>query len=193
MAESRSDGGGDRKLQGGWNAARRVYEVLPKRLEKWGLRLHPEKTRLIPFAQPRKGSGDGGPTEPGTLDFLGFTHYWGTSRKGYYVLRRKRARKRMSRGLKVISRWMRKNRHKKVGEQWKTLVPKLRGHFAYYGITGNSKALDRFREAVKRLWHKWLDRRNRNRELPWARFSDLLKRFPLPPARVVHSIYAAKS
>ena len=173
--------------------ARRVYAVLPKRFEKWGLRLHPEKTRLIPFARPEKGSGDGGPTEPGTFDFLGFTHYWGKARKGYYVIRRKTAQKRMSRGLKAISEWMRKNRHKKVGEQWKTLKQKLRGHFAYYGITGNSRALKQFEEGVKLLWHKWLDRRSRSGGLSWARFSELLKRFPFPPPRVVHSIYAAKS
>ena len=173
--------------------ARRVYAVLPKRFEKWGLRLHPEKTRLIPFARPHEGSGDGGPTEPGTFDFLGFTHYWGKARKGYYVIRRKTAQKRMSRGLKAISQWMRKNRHKKVGEQWKTLKQKLRGHFAYYGITGNSRALKQFEEEVKLLWHKWLDRRSRTGGLTWMRFTELLKRFPFPPPRVVHSIYAAKS
>jgi hypothetical protein len=174
--------------------ARRVYAVLPKRFEKWGLRLHPEKTRLIPFARPRKGSGKQGPAEPSTFDFLGFTHYWGKTRKGGFAVRRKTARKRISRSLKAISQWMQKNRHRRVGEQWKTLVQKLRGHFGYYGITGNGEALERFREEVKRLWHKWLDRRSRNRGgMSWQRFAELMKRFPFPPARVVHSIYAAKS
>ena len=174
--------------------ARRVYAVLPKRFEKWGLRLHPEKTRLIPFARPRKGRGKQETADPETFDFLGFTHFWGKTRKGGFAVRRKTAGKRMSRSLKTIGQWMQKNRHRTVGEQWKTLVQKLQGHFGYYGITGNGEALQRYREEVKRLWHKWLDRRCRNRGgMSWQRFSDLMKRCPFPPARVVHSIYVAKS
>jgi len=89
---------------------------------------------------------------------------------------------------------MPKNRHLRVGEQWKALVQKLRGHLGYYGITGKGKQLERFREEVKRLWHKWLDRRSRKRGgMSWQRFSELMRRFPFPPATVVHSIYAAKS
>ena len=94
---------------------------------------------------------------------------------------------------------MPKNRHLRLGEQWKALVQKLRGHFGYYGITGNGKQLERFREEVKRLWHKWLDLRSRKRGgMSWQRFSEqrfseLMRQFPFPPATVVHSIYAAKS
>jgi hypothetical protein len=151
-------------------------------------------TRLIPFARPRKGSGKQEPAEPSTFDFLGFTDYWGKTRKGGFVVRRKTARKRIRRSLKAIRQWMPKNRHLRVGEQWKALVQKLRGHFGCYGITGNGNQLERFREEVKRLWHKWLDRRSRKHGgMSWQRFSELMRRFPFPPATVVHSIYAAKS
>ena len=110
-------------------------------------------------------------------------------------MKRKTAGKRMSRSLKAINQWLQRHRHLGMREQWDKLMQKLLGHFAYYGITGNAKALERFRETVKRLWYKWLSRRSRQSEgMSWARFEELLKRFyPFPPARVVHSIYAAKS
>jgi RNA-directed DNA polymerase len=178
--------------------AKRVYAVLPKRFGKYGLNLHPTKTRLIPFARPcprqerEQGAAEQG---NGTFDFLGFTHYWGKTRKGGYAIKRKTAGKRMSRSLKAISQWLQRHRHLAIREQWEKLKPMLRGHFAYYGITGNGESLVRFREAVKRLWHKWLDRRTRRRGgMSWQRFGELIKRhYPFPPARVVHSIYAAKS
>jgi hypothetical protein len=178
--------------------AKRVYAVLPKRFGKYGLKLHPTKTRLIPFARPcprqereQRAAEQGN----GTFDFLGFTHYWGKTRKGGYAIKRKTASKRMSRSLKAISQWLQRHRHLAMREQWEKLKQMLRGHFAYYGITGNGESLVRFREAVKRLWHKWLDRRTRRRGgMSWKRFGELIKRhYPFPPARVVHSIYAAKS
>jgi RNA-directed DNA polymerase len=131
----------------------------------------------------------------GVFDFLGFTHYWGKTRKGGYAVKRKTAAKRMSRGLKAISQWMQSQLHWPIRDQWEKLVQKLNGHFAYYGITGNAEALERFRDAAKRLWHKWLNRRSRQSGgMSWQRFEELLKQFyPLPPPRVVHSIYAAKS
>jgi RNA-directed DNA polymerase len=130
-----------------------------------------------------------------TFDFLGFTHYWGKTRKGGYAVKRKTARKRLSRSLKAINQWMQSHLHLPIRDQWEKLTQKLQGHFAYYGITGNSEALERFRKAVKRLWHKWLNRRSRqDAGMPWQRFEELIERyFPLPPAKVVHSIYAAKS
>jgi hypothetical protein len=101
----------------------------------------------------------------------------------------------MARSLKAINQWLQRHLHIGIKEQWEKLVQKLRGHFAYYGITGNGEALEQFREQVKRLWHKWLDRRTRRRGgMSWQRFGELVKRYYLfPPARVVHSIYAAKS
>jgi RNA-directed DNA polymerase len=99
----------------------------------------------------------------------------------------------LNRGLKRVAEWCRRNRHRPVTEQHKELCQKLRGHYAYYGITGNDLWLRKFRQGVKRAWQKWLHRRSRSStDMPWDRFNRLLERYRLPPARVVHSIYAAK-
>jgi group II intron reverse transcriptase/maturase len=171
--------------------ARRVLEVLPKRFGKYGLALHPDKTRLVPFQRPpHRASATDSPRgrRPGSFDLLGFTHYWGRSRRGFWVVKRKTAHDRLSRALKKIAQWCRLTRHRPIAEQHQTLVQKLRGHFAYYGITGNSVALQRFREAVVRIWRKWLARRRRRGFLSWAAFGRLLKRFALPAAVAVHSV-----
>ena len=140
--------------------ARRVMSVLPKRFGKYGLRLHPEKTRLVEFESPRKG----GDRKPGSFDFLGFRHYWAKSRKGNWVLKRKTAPQRLSRTLKTIGHWCRDNRHRPVREQHRMLSAKLRGHANYFGIAGNSKALSAVRNWTQIIWRKWLSRRN-NRAL----------------------------
>jgi group II intron reverse transcriptase/maturase len=166
--------------------ARRVLAVLAKRFDKYGLRLHPEKTRLVDFRRP------GGSSSPGhgrSFDMLGFTHFWGRSRKGYWVVMRKTASKRLSRGLKRVGRWCRTFRHASVAEQHRALDRKLRGHYNYFGITGNARALARFHRGTERLWRKWLSRRSRTARLTWVKFKRLLERYPLPPPRVVHSIY----
>lgn len=166
--------------------ARRVMAVLPKRLAKYGLKLHPEKTRLVAFGRPRSGSHE---DRPGTFDFLGFTHYWGSSRRGHPVVRRKTASDRFTRSLRAVSRWCRTNRHLPLIEQQRGLGQKLRGHYGYYGITGNALALARFRNEVRRAWRKWLARRSNSTQMPWERFVRLLERYPLPPVRVVHSAF----
>jgi Group II intron, maturase-specific domain len=122
------------------------------------------------------------------FDLLGFTHYWGRSWRGFWVVKRKAARGRLSRALKMIAHWCRLHRHQPVAEQHQMLVQKLRGHCAYYGITGNSTALQRFRGAVVRIWRKWLARRRRRGFLSWTAFGRLLQRFALPAARAVHSV-----
>ena len=172
--------------------ARRVMEVLPKRFEKYGLTIHPDKTRLVPFERPSdrpQRSGTPARTPAGTFDLLGFTHYWGRSRQGHWVVKRKTSKSRFRRGLTAIADWCRKNRHDAVPQQHETLSQKLRGHFAYYGITGNAVALNRFRRGVIGLWRKWLGRRDRGGEVAWERMYRLLERYPLPPAIVVHSVY----
>ena len=173
--------------------AEKVYRVLFKRFEKYGLSLHPEKTRLIAFGRPEEPKGDGPEgTPPGTFDFLGFTHYWGKSRKGTWVIRRKTMRKRFTRGLKAISQWCRENLHEPLMRQVEQLGRKLKGHFGYYGITGNTVALQGFRREVIGVWRKWLARRGDPKGMPWERMRKLLDFFYLPEARVVHSVYAAK-
>ena len=172
--------------------ARRVMDVLPKRFEKYGLTLHPEKTRLVPFERPtdrpeRPGTQKRTPAE--TFDLLGFTHFWGRSRKGRWVVKRKTSKSRLSRRLQALAEWLRKERHRPLAEQHRTLSQKLRGHFAYYGITGNADALQRFRREAIGLWRKWLSRRHRGKEISWDQMYRLLERYVLPPAIVVHSVY----
>ncbi len=169
--------------------AEKVLRVLPKRFGKYSLTIHPEKTRLVAFGRPRSRQGK----KPGTFDFLGFTHYWGKSRQGKGIIKRKTARQRLSRGLKRIAEWCRHNRHRPIVEQHRELCQKVRGHFAYYGITGNDLWLRKYREGVKRLWQKWLHRRSRSStDMPWDRVTRLLQRYRLPPIKIVHSIYTAK-
>lgn len=172
--------------------ARRVLEVLPKRLAEYGLTLHPDKTRLVPFQPPRpRPPHTPGAEEPrpGTFDLLGFTHYWERSRSGSWVVKRKTATSRLSRALRKIAQWCRFHRHDPLAEQHRTLVQKLRGHDAYYGITGNYSGLHRFHRAVQRIWRKWLSRRRRRGYLSWSNFYRLLDRYVLPAAVVVHSVY----
>ena len=161
--------------------ARRVMAVLPLRLAKYGLRLHPEKTRLIRFRPPDERN------RPGTFDFLGFTHHWARSRKGNWVIARKTAASRFSRALRRLAAWCRENRHRPVPEQHDRLSRALRGHYGYYGITANSWSLRRFRERVQAVWEKWLRRRGQRRTT-WARIRAIRDRFPLPAAIAVHSV-----
>jgi RNA-directed DNA polymerase len=169
--------------------ARRVLDVLPKRFGKYGLTLHPEKTRMVPFQRPRSDARTGPDRgdRPGTFDFLGFTHHWGRTRTGSWAVKRKTARDRFRRSLKTIGQWCREHRHLPIKEQWVALTSKLRGHFAYYGITGNTRSLGSFRYHVRRAWHKWLSRRSDKARIPWERLGVLERRYPLPPARLGHA------
>ena len=152
--------------------------------------LHPEKTRLVKFNQPRPDDRDGGlrGPRPGTFDLLGFTHYWGRTRRGGWAVKRKTAADRFSRARRRIAEWCRTHRHHAVQEQWRALCLKLKGHFGYYGITGNSAALDDFRYRVKLVWRKWLSRRSQTAHVAWDRFALLEQRYPLPPARLAHPL-----
>jgi RNA-directed DNA polymerase len=161
--------------------AQRVEKVLWKRFEKFGLKLHPEKTRLLDFTRPRAV-----PVKSKSFDFLGFTHYWGKSKKGITVVKRKTAKKKLCRAIETINQWCKKNRHEDVVVQWNTLCQKLSGHYGYFGITPNSRGVNAFYEQVKRVWRKWLNRRNRNNEMSWEKFQKLLKRYPLSKPRIVH-------
>lgn len=166
--------------------ARRVLDVLPKRFGRYALGLHPEKTRLVRFQQPGRVE----PRDVGNFDFLGFRHFWGKTRKGRWAVHRKTAPSRFTRALRVITLWCRNHRHLPVREQHRELGRKMRGHYAYYGITGNSLRLARYRREVECVWYKWLGRRSRKARMSWERFRELLQRYPLPPARAIHSALA---
>jgi RNA-directed DNA polymerase len=164
--------------------ARRVLDVLPKRFGKYGLTIHPDKTRLVPFARPSRyppRPGSVAEIQPGSFDFLGFTHYWSRSKKGNWVVKQKTAGSRFHRAVKKIGEWFRLNRHLPVGEQCQTFAQKLRGHYAYYGgVVGNLRCLQRFRYEAVRLWQKWLSRRKRRGQFSWEQMNRLLKVFQLP-------------
>jgi group II intron reverse transcriptase/maturase len=169
--------------------AQRVMDVIPKRFGKFGLTVHPTKTKLVRFLPPssRKAGNEPPNDRPGTFDLLGFTHYWARSRNGYWVVKLKTAKDRFTRAVRSIDHWCRDNRHLPVGEQHKKLNEKLRGHYAYYGVTGNSAALTRFLHEVGPCWRRWLNRRNNLRSMTWEKFSAILRRYPLTPARAVRS------
>jgi len=160
--------------------AERMLKVLPKRFRKYGLEISQEKTRLVDFQRPRD-FGHMKDYKSGTFDFLGFTHFWGKNRKGFYSMKHKTAKDRLNRAVCSINRWCQKNRHKPLTGQWKELIVKINGHYRYYGIFGNSRQLNKYREEVRRYWKKWLTRRTRKRNsLNWEAFASLLKKFPLP-------------
>jgi len=164
--------------------ARRLLEVLSKRFARFGLELHPEKTILVPFSRPKptgRGKGDG------TFDFLGFTHYWTKSRGGYWVIKRKTAKKKFRRTVKALWRWCRENRHEPFNWQYKQLCSKLRGHYQYYGIRGNHRMLVRTLHYAERAWRYWLSKRCRKGYIPWEKFVLLSNKFPFPKPRIVFS------
>src|SRR5262249_12502994 len=139
----------------------------------------------VPFQGRPPGAPPGSRDErPGTFDFLGFTHYWGRTLKGNWAVKRKTSQGRFRRSLASVAQWCREHRHLPITEQWGTLTRKLRGHFAYYGIAGNLASLGRFRYHVTRAWHKWLSRRSGKARIPWERFGEVERRYPLPPARL---------
>jgi group II intron reverse transcriptase/maturase len=164
--------------------AERVLAVLPKRFGKYGLALHPDKTRLVPFHRP--GRDDGDSDGPGTFDLLGFTHHWGLSRKGKWVVKKRTAKDRISRTLRRIARWCREHRHDDVEVQQRALARRLNGHYAYFGVTSNYAALARVWHEAKAIWRKWLGRRSQKGIVNWAAMHVLLERFPLPKPRIVH-------
>lgn len=170
--------------------ARKVQAVLPKRFEQYSLRLHPEKTRLLRFERPRGDDAPrSGPGQSRSFDFLGFTHTWAKTRKGGWAVLRSTVRSRFTRAVRAITEWCRQHLHAPLAYQAKMLAAKLRGHDQYYGITGNFRALRSLRYWVEIAWWKSLRRRSQ-RSLSAARFSKIiLARFPLPPPRVMHSVY----
>jgi group II intron reverse transcriptase/maturase len=175
--------------------ARRVLEVLPKRFGKHGLALHPDKTRLVPFRRPdSRGPGTAGSERHSSesFDFLGFTHFWSRSKRGFWVVKRKTAGSRFRRALTRIADWCRRHRHLPIKQQYQTLCQKLRGHYAYYGgVIGNLESQKLFRYEVACRWRFWLSRRRRRGQTAWDRFNGLLKCFVLPWPRARASPTAA--
>lgn len=153
--------------------AQRVLSVLPKRLARFGLTMHPEKTRLLNFRRPKFGCGGN------AFKFLGFTHYWGRTRFGKWMVFRKTSEGSMTRGLQKVREWCRRNRHKSIAIQHRQLMAVLRGHDNYFGVPGNRGRVWTFAYHVTRIWFKWLQRRAQRRRFNWRKYNLLQKRYPL--------------
>lgn len=164
-----------------------VRAMLEERLAQFGLSLNLEKTRLLDFRQPRKSRGGG--KGPSTFDFLGFTWYWKRTRRGDWSMACKTRCARQTRAIRNVYDWCRRHRHLSVPEQHAALMKRVRGHFNYFGVSGNIRCLQAVARHVRRAWHKWLNRRSQRARLTWERFEDLLRDFPLPTPRIVVRIW----
>jgi RNA-directed DNA polymerase len=167
--------------------AERVLEVLPKRFAKYGLTLHPEKTRLVKFGRRAYYQAKRTKTKAVTFDFLGFTHRCATSRAGTFVVHVSTMKTRLRRGLVAIAAWCREHLHASLDYQQQMLNAKLRGHYQYYGRRTNYRSLTKFVHAVRRIWRRWLARRTRGRCLSWQRFNRILTRYPLLRPRIMRA------
>jgi hypothetical protein len=165
--------------------AKRVLAVLGKRLERYGLTLHPDKTRFVDFRANRPERTNHPDSDGTSFDFLGFTHVWGKSRKGKNMVLQVTAKSRYARALAAVTKWCRTNRHRPIPEQHARLAAMMLGHYAFYGLAGNSRRLRWYARQVVRTWKKWLSRRGRHGNVPWNRLTELLNRLPLPLPRIV--------
>jgi RNA-directed DNA polymerase len=173
--------------------AEKVMEVLPKRFAKYGLTLHPEKTRLLEYGRSAEGKAKRSGKKPDTFDFLGFTHVCARSRRGKFTVHVRTMKKRLRRGLKAIAEWCQANRHMLVEEQQKTLNSKLRGHYQYYGRPTNYRSIWRFFREVRHIWRKGLSRRTRGNGMTWEKYAAILRKHPLLLPRILHPWRSAES
>ena len=167
--------------------AEQFLTELKERFQKFGLELHPEKTRLLEFgryaAANRRQRGLG---KPETFDFLGFTHACGKTRKDKFTVKRLTMRTRLRSKLRAVKAGLRQRLHVPVRDVGKWLQSVVTGHYRYYGVTGNSRALSQFREEVKTLWRRTLRRRSQKGKAPWSLITRLSAKW-LPRPRIYHS------
>jgi group II intron reverse transcriptase/maturase len=160
----------------------KVLGALKKRFARYGLRLHPEKTRVVPFVRPDRTTKNG--KARATFDFLGFTHYWRRARSGRWMPWVRTRTARLRRFIGAVADWCRSHRHQSVKEQHAALTQRIAGHFNYFGVNGNVPCLQHVLRACTVVWHKWLNRRSQRASKTWDEFNDLLQRHPLPRASV---------
>ncbi len=157
--------------------AERFYKVLGKRLEKFGLSLAEEKTRIIRFSRFQMKDNK-------IFDFLGFEYRWGHDRRGRPLVKLRTSRKKYKASLKNVSDWCKKNRHLKVTDMFKKLNAKLRGYYNYYGVIGNFESLSDFFWHTRKILFKWLNRRSQRKSYTWDGFIELLKFFRIEKPRI---------
>ena len=170
--------------------AQHIEAALRDRFAKFGLELHPEKTQIISFGRYERENAKRQNRRINTFDFLGFTHYCDSSRKGKFIVGRKTSGKKFRMKCKELNDWLRKIRNsQKTKEWWPTLQAKLRGHYQYYGVSGNMRSLQRFYSLMVRMTLKWLNRRSQRKSFSWKSFHEYLDHYPLPKPRIAHNIY----
>jgi RNA-directed DNA polymerase len=169
--------------------AERVMEVLGKRLARYGLRLATDKTRMLDFRRPPDDQQGG--KGPSTFDFLGFTHYWRRSRQGKWHQAWKTRKKSLHKAIVALQDWCRNNRHLPIPVQHAALARRILGHFNYFGVNGNTKALSLILYRVGRAWRDWLRRRSQRTRMTWERFNRMLREMPFPKVRVYRNLWAA--
>ena len=175
------------------NDAERIEQALKNRFHKYGLEIHPTKSRKITFGRFERENAGKQNRKPNTFDFLGFTHYCDTSRRGNFKLGRKTSRKKFTAKCVEMNNWLRSTRNQvKTKDWWKILAAKLRGHFQYYGVSGNYVSIARFYTLTIKMVRKWLNRRSQKRKMSWAKFTEYLEHYPLPKPRIVHKFYVVR-
>jgi len=170
--------------------AQKILEVLEERMNKFGLELAPDKTNLLEFGRYARINAEKKSKKPDTFDFLSFTHYSDKTRSGKFKVGRKTKRKKLSTKAKELNLWMKRTRNQeKLKDWWETLAAKLRGHYQYYGVSGNYPALTSYYKLAIRLAHKWVNRRSQKNSMNWKEFQAYLQTFPLPKPRICHNLY----
>lgn len=170
--------------------AEMILKELKQRLKENGLEANAEKTHAISFGRYEKENAQRTGRRANTFDFLGITHYIGTSRWGKFKVGRKTSKKRFRRSCVAMNRWLSSMRNAlPLKELWGQLKAKMSGHYAYYGISDNSRSLNEYYWKVIRMIFKWINRRSQRTSMNWSKFTAYLKRFPLPKPRIVHRFY----
>ena len=175
-------------------SAEEIESMLRERFSKFGLRLHPEKTRMISFGRFERQNASRQGRKSRTFDFLGFTHYCGRSRKGKFLLGRKTSCRKFREACKQMNAWLRQVRGvMRIGDIWSVLSSKLRGHYNYFGVSGNSRMITKFGFVTLGLVRKWLNRRSQRKSFTWKQMRTYLCHYPLPRPRIVHNWYKPSS
>ena len=170
--------------------ALRFKEELIERLAKFGLEVVPSKTKVIAFGRFAIENAKRESKKPETFDFLGFTHYCSKTRDGkYFRMKRKTSKKKFNAKLKLFKEWLKSVRTLPTKILMDKVSVKLQGHYAYYGVTDNSDAISRFAYEVRKILHKWLNRRGKKKCLDWSKFCLLLTRYPLPKPRIMVCLF----
>ena len=172
--------------------ARRIKQGLENRFNKYGLRIHPTKSRNISFGRFERKNAEAQNRRTNTFDFLGFTHYCDNSRKGNFKIGRKTSRKKYIAKCKEMNAWLKAIRNQvKTKDWWKILIAKLRGHFQYYGVSENYNGIVRFYKFTIKMVRKGMNRRSQKRKMSWDRFTKYFEHYPLPKPKIVHSFYVS--